>query len=259
MMIVQDQMQRTIQLEKTPRRIVSLVPSQTELLVDLGLEEQLVGITKFCVHPSRLRTTKTRVGGTKTIHWDKLRALHPDIIIANKEENTREIVEEAQKIAPVWVSDIVDIAGCLDMINRLGQLFGKPDPAQKIITNIEKQAVNFSRKQKHKSSTTALYLIWKNPYMAAGKNTFINTLLQVNRLDNVVVSEDRYPEIQESDFESAQLLLLATEPYPFQQKDVEELAQRYPDKKIILVNGEYFSWYGSRLQQAFDYFQTLDF
>lgn len=95
--------------------------------------------------------------------------------------------------------------------------------------------------------------------MAAGKNTFINTLLQVNRLDNVVVSEDRYPEIQESDFESAQLLLLATEPYPFQQKDVEELAQRYPDKKIILVNGEYFSWYGSRLQQAFDYFQTLDF
>lgn len=257
-MIVQDQMQRTIQFEKTPRRIVSLVPSQTELLVDLGLEEQLVGITKFCVHPSRLRTTKTRVGGTKTIHWDKLRALNPDIIIANKEENTREIVEEAQKTAPVWVSDIVDISDCLDMINRLGQLFQKQSQAQQIIENIQKVSVSFSRKRKEKSPIPSLYLIWKNPYMAAGKNTFIDALLQVNGLENVVDSTERYPEIGKSDFEAARFLLLSTEPYPFQQKDVDELARHYPDKKILVVNGEYFSWYGSRLQQAFDYFQTLD-
>lgn len=215
-MIVQDQMQRTIQFEKTPRRIVSLVPSQTELLVDLGLEEQLVGITKFCVHPSRLRTTKTRVGGTKTIHWDKLRALNPDIIIANKEENTREIVEEAQKTAPVWVSDIVDISDCLDMINRLGQLFQKQSQAQQIIENIQKVSVSFSRKRKEKSPIPSLYLIWKNPYMAAGKNTFIDALLQVNGLENVVDSTERYPEIGKSDFEAARFLLLSTEPYPFQ-------------------------------------------
>src|SRR5690554_2995659 len=94
-----DQLNRVVKLSKTPTRIVSLVPSQTELLVDLGLRDNIVGVTKFCVHPNKLRKEKTIVGGTKNVHFEKVTALNPDIVICNKEENTEEIVIELEKIA----------------------------------------------------------------------------------------------------------------------------------------------------------------
>ena len=106
-------------------RIVSLVPSQTELLYDLGLEDNIVGITKFCVHPVHFKATKTIVGGTKNVKFDKIKALQPDIIICNKEENTKEIVEELSAICPVWVTDIYTIEDNLQMISDFGQLFNK--------------------------------------------------------------------------------------------------------------------------------------
>ena len=112
---MQDQLGTQHTFEKTPLRIVSLVPSQTELLYDLGLEDNIVGITKFCVHPFHFKATKTIVGGTKTIKFDKIKALQPDIIICNKEENTKEIVEELSQICPVWVTDILMIEDNLQM------------------------------------------------------------------------------------------------------------------------------------------------
>jgi ABC-type Fe3+-hydroxamate transport system substrate-binding protein len=131
-----DQLGTIHTFENTPKRIISLVPSQTELLYDLGLEDEIVGITKFCVHPFHFKSTKEIIGGTKTIKFDKIKALQPDIIIANKEENTQEIVEQLRAICPVWVTDIVTIADNNKMIVDFGNLFNKRTNAQKWIDKI---------------------------------------------------------------------------------------------------------------------------
>ena len=115
-------MNRTIRLGATPRRIVSLVPSQTELLYDLGLEERVVGITKFCIHPKEWYRSKVRIGGTKNVNFDKVKTLRPDLIIGNKEENFKEDIEALEEIAPVWMSDIFTLDDSLEMINQLGSV-----------------------------------------------------------------------------------------------------------------------------------------
>ncbi len=252
-----DQLSRKIVLKSAPKRIVSLVPSQTELLVDLGLENALVGITKFCVHPSFLRETKTIVGGTKKVNYAKIIQLRPDIIICNKEENTKEMVIELEKIAPVWVSNIFTIDDNLEMIKQLGQLFNKEKKAWQIISTIQAEEDKFLKDVNKRPVKKAAYLIWKNPYILAGKNTFINELLSLNRFENIIsLPTSRYPETTIKQLQEAEVILLSTEPYPFKQKDVEELAQ-ITKRKVVLVNGEFFSWYGSRLIKAFEYFKTI--
>ncbi len=252
-----DQLNRKIVLKSVPKRIVSLVPSQTELLVDLGLENTLVGITKFCVHPSFLRESKTIVGGTKKVNYTKIIQLRPDIIICNKEENTKEMVIELEKIAPLWVSDIFTIDDNLKMIEQLGQLFDKEKKARQIISTIQAERDRFLKDVCKRPVKKVAYLIWKNPYLLAGKNTFINELLSFNRFENIITQPtSRYPETTIKQLQEADVILLSTEPYPFKQKDVEELAQ-ITKRKVELVNGEFFSWYGSRLIKAFEYFKTI--
>ncbi len=252
-----DQLNRKIVLRSAPKRIVSLVPSQTELLVDLGLENALVGITKFCVHPSFLRETKTIVGGTKKVNYAKIIQLRPDIIICNKEENTKEMVIELEKIAPVWVSNIFTIDDNLKMIEQLGQLFDKEKKAWQIISTIQAERDKFLKDVCKRPVKKAAYLIWKNPYLLAGKNTFINELLSLNRFENIISQPtSRYPETTIKQLQEADVILLSTEPYPFKQKDVVELIQ-ITKRKVVLVNGEFFSWYGSRLIKAFEYFKTI--
>ncbi|SRX76147.1 ABC transporter substrate-binding protein [Aequorivita antarctica] len=252
-----DQLNRTITLANIPSRIVSLVPSQTELLVDLGLRKNIVGITKFCVHPANLRKEKTIVGGTKTVNFTKIKLLKPDIIICNKEENTEEMVLQLESIAPVWVSDISTITESIEMIKRLGEVFDVTEKASAIILKIELEWDGFKLYLKDFPSKKVLYLIWKDPYMAAGKDTFINALLRLNNFENCIIEEiSRYPEVEWDLLKSADLVLLSTEPYPFKDEHVVELQNKI-DAKIKLVDGEYFSWYGSRLIQAFGYFKTL--
>lgn len=257
-MIFTDQLHRKIYLTKTPSRIISLVPSQTELLVDLGLEEKIVGVTKFCVHPSHLRKQKTVVGGTKQVHFDKIRQLDPDFIICNKEENTQEMVATLEAIAPVWISDIENISDCLAMIQSFGAIFSIESEANTITESILKGWTAFEQEMVTKSLVRTAYLIWKDPYMAAGNNTFINTLLALNKFQNIFTDKDeRYPEVSVEQLKAADIILLSSEPYPFQQKHIDELAEKIGNKKILLVDGEYFSWYGSRLVKAFDYFRNL--
>lgn len=257
-MEVTDQLHRTIILSSHPQRIVSLVPSQTELLVDLGLEDSLVGVTKFCVHPKNLRKQKTVVGGTKQVHFDKIEQLNPDIILCNKEENTLEMVQELEKIAPVWVSDITTLAHCSDMIERLGQLFLRNEQAKTINNKIQQQKQLFKEYINDKKTLNVAYLIWKNPYMAAGNATFINTLLELNKFNNIFLDKaERYPEIEYSELNKADLVLLSSEPFPFSNKHISEIQKQLKNKKILLVDGEYFSWYGSRLVEAFRYFRAL--
>ncbi|MGB0789327.1 MAG: ABC transporter substrate-binding protein [Marinirhabdus sp.] len=251
-----DQLHRAVPLHGRPRRIVSLVPSQTELLVDLGLKPYLVGVTKFCVHPKNIRRKATVVGGTKRVRFDKIEALRPDIIICNKEENTKEMVAQLEGTAPVWVSDVTSVKGCCEMILALGNIFGVPKKAEEISERILTGAASFLSFMEHRPHKNTAYVIWKDPYMLAGRGTFINELLQLNHFENIVPAGPRYPKVTEAALKTADLVLLSSEPFPFREADVERLKNTI-EKEVRLVNGEYFSWYGPRLLGAFGYFREL--
>ncbi|MDG5492577.1 ABC transporter substrate-binding protein [Psychroserpens sp. SPM9] len=252
-----DQLNRTLKFKETPKRIVSLVPSQTELLVDLGLESFIVGITKFCVHPAHLRDKKTVVGGTKQVHYDKIIALNPDIILCNKEENTKEMISELETIAPVHISDIFNLDDAFELIQIYGDLFSVEKNSEELIQNIARAQQDFSNYLKGQPKLNVAYFIWKNPWMVAAKHTFIDALLQLNNFENHFKNFERYPEIDMETLVNVDLLLLSSEPFPFNASHVEGLKQRFPKANVILVDGEYFSWYGSRLKDAFGYFKTL--
>jgi ABC-type Fe3+-hydroxamate transport system substrate-binding protein len=259
--IYTDQIGTIHTFEIVPKRIVSLVPSQTELLYDLGLEDSIVGITKFCVHPYHFKSTKKIIGGTKKVHFEKIRLLQPDIIIANKEENTKEIVEELSKICPVWVTDIITINDNLKMIEDFGQLFNKRIEAHKWIDKINFALTDFKQFISNKSSQKVAYFIWANPHMVAGNNTFINEMLKLNNFNNIYENrEERYPEviIQKMRIQGdPDLVLLSSEPFPFTDEHAFELGRFTHHAKIVFVDGEMFSWYGSRLLKAFQYFKLL--
>lgn len=256
---MKDQLNRKIHLDYIPKRIVSLVPSQTELLHDLGMESSIVGVTKFCVHPIHFKNEKTIVGGTKDVHFDKIRALQPDIILCNKEENTVEMIQELENIAPVHISDIYTIADCLELIEMYGKMFSVEDNASEIQKAITLKFEDFKSFIKNNPKLKAAYFIWKNPWMVAANHTFINTMLQINNFENYYGHLNRYPEIKliESEKETADLVLLSSEPFPFKEKHKETMRKFFPDSKIVVVNGEAFSWYGTRLIAAFDYFKSL--
>jgi len=251
-----DQTGRTIQLDKIPQRIVSLVPSQTELLYDLGLGREVVGITRFCIHPKEWFNTKNRVGGTKQLNLEAIHTLKPDLIIANKEENVKEQVEELAKKYPVWVSDVNDLPGAYDMIKQVGLLTGTMNKADELINLIKE---NFSRLSTPDSELRAIYLIWQKPYMTAGSDTFIHSMLKMAGFENILADKTRYPELTIGELQSLdpELILLSSEPFPFKQKHIDELQPFFPNTRIVLVDGEMFSWYGSRLRYAPDYFKNL--
>ncbi|MEJ6791203.1 MAG: helical backbone metal receptor [Lacinutrix sp.] len=255
-----DQIGRHIKLNSTPKRIISLVPSQTELLYDLGLEDSIVGITKFCVHPFHFKSTKKIIGGTKQINIDKIIALKPDIILCNKEENTIEIVELCQSICNTHVSDIVTIDDCLELIKQYGIIFDKPTRAIKISDKINYNLKDFKAFVKDKPTLKAAYFIWRKPWIVAGSGTFINHLLELNKFENIYNNIERYPEVELKGLKEQgdpELVLLSSEPYPFKDEHVLEVGSVSNHAKIIFVDGEYFSWYGSRLIKAFNYFKTL--
>lgn len=256
MAIFIDQTGRNIILNKAPKRIISLVPSQTELLFDLGLADEVIGITKFCIHPDKWFRSKTRIGGTKEIKMEIIDQLQPDLIIANKEENVKEQIEELEKHFPVWVSDVNNLTDAYEMIEQIGVITNKEDLANKIMLRIKE---NFAQLPTHYSRLRTAYFIWQNPYMAVGGDTFIHSMLEVAGFANIYSREKRYPEISIEELRTLnpELLLLSSEPYPFKQKHIEELQIQLPNININLVDGEIFSWYGSRLLQAPAYFTNL--
>ena len=249
-------LQQATDLNYIPKRIVSLVPSQTELLHYLGLETETIGITKFCVHPQSWFKTKERVGGTKTVNLDKIKKIKPDLIIANKEENVREQIEELAADYPVWLTDVNNLADALQMIKDIGILTGKTETATALINSI---SIGFKAMPKTEESVETAYLIWRKPYMSVGGDTFINDMLLQCGFVNIFASQKRYPAITIAQLQTVncQLLLLSSEPYPFKQKHIDELSSQLPNTKIILADGEFFSWYGSRLQKAPQYFMQL--
>jgi ABC-type Fe3+-hydroxamate transport system substrate-binding protein len=254
-----DQLGRTVTFNYPPKRIISIVPSQTELLYELGLSEEVIGITRFCVHPGVWFKGKTRVGGTKKLNLDRIRSLQPDLIIGNKEENTREDIEVLEKEFPVWMSDIHNLEEAMVAITEIGSLVDRQPEAAYLnhlinagFTDLQTLALQLGIDKR------VAYVIWKGPYMVAGKDTFINDILCKIGLINVI-KESRYPETSldallalKPDF-----VFLSSEPYPFKEKHMDEIKAAIPGAKIMLVDGEIFSWYGSRLVKAVQYLFQL--
>lgn len=249
-----DQLNTTIRLEHFPVRIVSLVPSQTELLYDLQLEEQVVGITKFCIHPDQWFQSKQRVGGTKNVHIEKVRELQPDLIIGNKEENTQADIELLREIAPVWMSDIDTLEQALEMIIEIGKLTNRISESEHIADVIR---INFEHfRPTITRKWTCLYFMWKDPYFTVGTNTFIHAMIEECGGINLQ-TKPRYPEWDFSQSVSPDVILLSTEPYPFNESHLAFFREKYPTSTLLLADGEYFSWYGSRLEKAPAYFKQL--
>ncbi len=237
-----------------------MVPSQTELLVDLGLEASLVGITKFCVHPVQLKQTKQLVGGTKNCNIDKIKALQPTHILCNKEENTKEIVEACEKIAITHVSEIYTIEDSIALIKTYGQLFFRKTEANALIQKINFKYSNFKTFIKEKPVVKVAYFIWRNPWMVAANDTYIDAILALNNFENIYQNKSRYPEVELKKIRlegDPDLVLLSSEPYPFKEEHAFEIGRHTHHAKTIFVDGEYFSWHGSRLLKAFDYFIAL--
>lgn len=255
-MNIRDQIGHDVVLNSTPTRIISLVPSQSELLHYLGCEKSMIGITRFCTHPKELRKNVKIVGGTKDLDFESIKLLKPDLIICNKEENNKKDVLKLQKLYPTYTSDVNNLTEALNMISDIGELTSTKKQSEKLVTQIDedfKKILNFF-------SGTVAYLIWNDPIMLAGQNTFINSNLKFLGFKNIVLeTKSRYPEILESDLnnETIDYIFLSSEPYPFKEKNKKLFQNKFPQAKVVLVDGRVFSWYGSCLIEVSDYVKTL--
>ncbi|MEI6311606.1 MAG: helical backbone metal receptor [Bacteroidota bacterium] len=253
-MQVIDPLDNKINCTQAPQRIVSLVPSQTELLFDLDLGNQIVGITKFCIHPALEVSKITQVGGTKNCRLEIIASLQPDLIIANKEENTQSDIETLQKQFPVYVSDITTLADAYKMIIDIGKITFKEEEAQ----HIQQQISNSLAVVQVAEKKSALYFIWRKPWMTVGADTFIHHMMHELGFINLTADMKRYPELSMEQIQSLNpaYILLSSEPFPFKQRHIDELQKICPNAKIQLVDGEIFSWYGSRLLHAASYYKN---
>ena len=235
-----DQLGRKIVLNKIPQRVISIVPSQTELLFDIGLCDKIIGRTKFCIHPKQLIDKVQKVGGTKNLNIDLIKSLHPDLIIANKEENVKEQIEALEKICPIWISDITTVDEALQMMRSIGEIF---EVQEKVASLIESIKNNFAQLQSFEKQKV-IYLIWQKPMMTIGSDTFIHQLLAKAGLMNVFSRQNRYPEITDEQINAsdAAFILLSSEPYPFKEKQKKEFENKFPNKKILFTTAKKYAW-----------------
>ncbi|EXI81250.1 MAG: vitamin B12-transporter protein BtuF [Candidatus Accumulibacter appositus] len=247
----------------TPR-IVSLVPSLTELLVDLGLAEQLVGRTGFCIHPRQAVRRLPKLGGTKGFALDKLRALAPTHVLVNIDENRREEVEALQAFVPhVIVTHPLAVRDNLALYELLAGIFGGNAEVETRATAL---AADFEREWRALSAQTdtlprqrVLYLIWQQPWLSVARDTYISRMLAAAGWDSLPIeSALRYPEVDLAALaRQADWLLLSSEPYPFREQHLRQLAEQLPTTRATLINGEMVSWYGSRAIRGLAYLREL--
>jgi ABC-type Fe3+-hydroxamate transport system substrate-binding protein len=253
-----DHLGRLVAVPDAPQRIISLVPSQTELLFDLGVGGRVVGVTKFCLHPAVARQSAAVIGGTKQFDFARIADLQPDLIIGNKEENYQEGIERLAADYPVWLSDIVTLPDALRMIRNVGALVNAAEAAAALAAGIE---ADFAALTLPAPATAprVLYLIWRRPWMGAGAGTFIDAMLTASGCRNVLADRPRYPELTAADFSALRPdeIWLSSEPYPFADKHLAEIQALCPGARVRLVDGEVFSWYGSRLRHTPAYLRAL--
>jgi len=186
--------------------------------------------------------------------------LQPDIILCNKEENTKEMVEELEKIAPVHVSDIYTIEDTIVLMEQYGELFSVQEKATEITGKLTNLVAEFKLYIESRSIKKVAYFIWRKPWMVAGNTTIIHHLLSLNKFENIFKDLPRYPEVvihSLIEVNKPDFIFLSSEPYPFKEKHIKELKEILPEVSVLLVDGEYFSWYGTRLLGAFSYYKSL--
>ena len=241
-----DHLGREVVLPQMPKRIICLVPSITELVSYFEMEAEVVGITKFCIYPSTWFQSKVRVGGTKNIDIEKVKSLQPDLIIGNKEENTKIDIEALIEIAPVWMSDVNSLEDSFDLISSLAEIFNKEEKGQTLIEDLKNYFLSHTSEGAGKS---VLYFIWHSPGFVAGKNTYIDSYMSAIGYQNCVTSY-RYPEINTLESIDPDVVLLSSEPFPFNEGHVAFYKELFPNAEIKLVDGERYSWYGIRTLQC---------
>lgn len=235
-------------------KIISLVPSITETLFDFGLNEtQVIGRTKFCIHPDELVKKVEIIGGTKNLNIEKIRALKPDLIIANKEENLKNQVEELMEDHEVWLTNIETLEDNASFLTDLGNLLDQREKS----TWFNEQIGAIFEGNRVSKPIEICYLIWRNPYMTVGGDTFISHILEKLGLMNRSKNEKRYPEISVSNMQEADCILLSSEPFPFRQVHIDELQAQLPTHRMMMVDGESFSWYGTHLVKCDAYFREF--
>lgn len=238
-----------------PKNIISLVPSLTELLFDLGLGNNVIGRTRFCVHPKDKVPDIPIVGGTKNPRLDKIRDLKPDLIIANKEENRQSDVDQLKREFDVLITEISTIDEALFAIHDIGYTCGVQSGAKNLIKEIQKKMEQVP----DEPVVSAAYFIWRDPWMTAGNDTYIHSVLSHWKYENVYGDQLRYPKttLHELSLKKPKIIFLSSEPYPFKEKHIKEVGDVCPSSNIVLVNGEWFSWYGSRMLKAFKSLNVL--
>ncbi len=237
------------------RRIVSLVPSLTHTLALWGLSSEIVGCTQFCVEPPSLYKSATQVGGTKDFDVEKISRLHPTHILLNKEENPKDRVEFLMAHYPCLLTFPCGPADVPDMLRAMGSFLSCSDRAEKEALELEQLLHDdggITRIQR-----SFLYLIWRNPYMAVGTDTYISRLLEAMGWQNSYQGAERYPSLSLEQIEelAPEVILMSSEPFPFKKRHARELRANCPkldqgSKRIYGIDGRLMSWYGSKTKEA---------
>ena len=244
-------------------RIVSLVPSITELVIDLGLARELVGRTGFCVHPRDIVRRIPKVGGTKDVDLDKVRALRPTHAIVNVDENRKETADALREfVANVIVTHPLAPEDNLALYRLISGIFAREAAAEDLCARFESALAETKRAAARFAPERVLYLIWRDPWMTVSRDTYISrTLALVNWNTVPIAAPVRYPSLalDEATLANADVVMLSSEPYRFTERHVAELAAMpaLAKKRVMLVDGEMTSWYGSRAIAGLKYLAAL--
>lgn len=260
MQTVVDCLGREITLPKNISRIVSLVPSISELIYDLNVEDKLVGVTKFCVHPKYFQIEKTVIGGVQDFDIEKIKELNPDVVFASKDENFEDEIAELEKFVPVYVTDVKNINEAKQMISNFGDLLNRRNEATKILMKIDLQLSDLSKITDDLLYRSGAYLVWNEPWVAAGKETFVDSMLKLIKVDNVFSNlNERYPMVTGANIHlgNPDIVMLPTEPFKFEDQQAMEISAHTHDAATFFVDGEVFAWYGSRLVKSIDQLKLL--
>ena len=239
--------------QNSPKRILSLVPSVTELLAQWGLAGRLVGRTRYCIAPKWIRATVPSVGGTKDPDFGRIRDLKPDLVILEKDENPKEVADTLTAAGISWLAlEIRTVADCAKAWVQLGKVLGVEADAQERATTLKETI-----KDRRKKGPRTLTLIWREPWMAAGPDTYVADLARQAGFQPI--GPDRYPSLSDSDLEALnpEVILLPTEPYRFNARHQAELQKRFPDARIHLVDGQAMTWYLSRTEEGLAQLKAL--
>ena len=260
MQTVKDCLGKEMSIPKNITKIVSLVPSISELIYDLNIEKKLIGVTKFCIHPKYFQIEKTVVGGVQEFDIEKIKELKPDVVFASKDENFEEEILELQKFVPVYVTDVKSVDEAKQMIVNFGELLSCRNDASKIIMKIDMQLNDLAKVTDDLLYRSGAYFVWNEPWVAAGKDTFVNSMLKLVKINNVFEDlKERYPMVTGANIHlgNPDIVMLPSEPYKFEDQQAFEISSHTHDAATYFVDGEAFAWYGSRLIKSLDYLKLL--